>query len=115
QVVLVRLPLLRHIERGGHRAVNALLHDPDSVRLHERHEGKGVGAMTSARGVVGSRIGLKLLLGVILLWTVVPLVWMVASSFKPADELTANPPSFSFKPTLDHYNALFSGGNNIGR
>ena len=70
--------------------------------------------MTSARGGVGSRIGLKVLLGVILLWTVVPLVWMVTSSFKPADELTANPPSFSFKPTLDHYNALFSGGNNIG-
>ena len=70
--------------------------------------------MTSARGGVGSRIGLTVLLGVILLWTVVPLAWMVLSSLKPADELTANPPSLSFKPTLDHYNALFSGGNNIG-
>jgi multiple sugar transport system permease protein len=70
--------------------------------------------MTPARGNVGSRIGLPVILGVILLWTVVPLAWMVISSFKPADELTAATPTLSFSPTLDHYDALFSGGNNIG-
>jgi multiple sugar transport system permease protein len=70
--------------------------------------------MTTARGGVGSRIGLPVLLGVILLWTVVPLGWMVLSSFKPPDALTTSTPTLAFTPTLEHYGALFSGGNNIG-
>ena len=70
--------------------------------------------MNPARGGVGSRIGLPVVLGVILLWTVVPLAWMLLSSFKPADELTASPPALMFTPTLEHYDALFSGGNDIG-
>jgi multiple sugar transport system permease protein len=53
-------------------------------------------------------------LGVILLWTVVPLAWMVLSSLKPSADLTASSPTLSFSPTLEHYDALFSGGNNIG-
>jgi multiple sugar transport system permease protein len=67
-----------------------------------------------ARGGVGSRIGLPVVLGVILIWTLVPLVWMVLSSFKPAEDLTASTPQLTFTPTLEHYDALFSGGNNIG-
>ncbi len=54
-------------------------------------------------------------LGVILLWTLVPIVWMVLSSFKPAGDLVANPPKLTFSPTLDHYKTLFSSsGANIG-
>ncbi len=60
------------------------------------------------------RIGVRALIAVVLLWTVVPLAWMVLSSFKPADKLTASPPSLTFKPTLDHYSALFGGANDIG-
>jgi multiple sugar transport system permease protein len=70
--------------------------------------------MKSARGGAGSRIGLPVVLGVILLWTVVPLAWMVLSSLKPSEDLTASSPTLSFSPTLEHYDALFSGGNNIG-
>ncbi len=70
--------------------------------------------MTSARGGVGSRIGLPVVLAVILLWTVVPLAWMVLSSIKPSGDLTASSPVLAFTPTLEHYKALFSGGNNIG-
>jgi multiple sugar transport system permease protein len=70
--------------------------------------------MRPARGGAGRRIGLPVLLGVILLWTVVPLLWMLLSSFKPAEELTATSPQLTFSPTLDHYQALFSGGNSIG-
>jgi multiple sugar transport system permease protein len=70
--------------------------------------------MKAARGGAGSRIGLPVVLGVILLWTVVPLAWMVLSSLKPSEELTASSPTLSFSPTLEHYDALFSGGNNIG-
>jgi multiple sugar transport system permease protein len=39
---------------------------------------------------------------------------MLMSSFKPTEDLTASDPVLAFTPTLDHYNALFSGGNNIG-
>lgn len=70
--------------------------------------------MKRARGGVGRRIGLPVVLGVILLWTVVPLAWMVTSSLKPGEDLTASTPQVSFAPTLEHYEALFSGGNNIG-
>jgi multiple sugar transport system permease protein len=70
--------------------------------------------VSSTRGGVGSRIGLPVVLGVILLWTVVPLAWMLISSFKPAEDLTASDPVLAFSPTLEHYDALFSGGNNIG-
>jgi multiple sugar transport system permease protein len=62
----------------------------------------------------GGRIGVRVLIGVILLWTVVPLAWMVLSSLKPADELTASPPSLAFKPTFQHYSDLFGGANDVG-
>jgi multiple sugar transport system permease protein len=61
----------------------------------------------------GRRLGLPVVLGVIMLWTLVPIAWMVASSFKPSEDLTARPPKVGFSPTLDHYQALFSGGNDI--
>jgi multiple sugar transport system permease protein len=67
-----------------------------------------------ARGSAGSRIGIPVVLGVILLWTVVPLAWMVLSSIKPPEDLTSSSPVLAFTPTLEHYKALFSGGNNIG-
>jgi multiple sugar transport system permease protein len=60
------------------------------------------------------RIGTRVLLAVVLLWTVVPLAWMLISSFKPADKLTASPPTLAFTPTLEHYRSLFGGANNIG-
>jgi multiple sugar transport system permease protein len=70
--------------------------------------------MKVARGGAGRRIGLPVVLAVVLLWTVVPLAWMVLSSLKPSGDLTSSTPTLAFKPTLDHYQALFSGGNNIG-
>jgi len=62
----------------------------------------------------GGRIGTRALLVVVLLWTVVPLAWMLISSFKPSDKLTASPPSLAFTPTLEHYRSLFGGANDIG-
>lgn len=61
----------------------------------------------------GKRIGLPVVLGVVLLWTLVPIIWMVASSIKPSEDLVATPPKVGFEPTLEHYKALFSGGNDI--
>jgi multiple sugar transport system permease protein len=62
----------------------------------------------------GGRIGAKVLLGVVLLWTLVPLLWMLTSSLKPQDDLTSTTPVLAFTPTLEHYKALLSGGNSIG-
>ncbi len=59
------------------------------------------------------RIGVRVLVGVVLLWTLVPIVWMVLSSLKPTGEITAEP-SLSFTPTLEHYEKLIGGSNDIG-
>lgn len=53
------------------------------------------------------------LLTPLLLWTLVPIVWMVLSSFKPNSVITANTPRVFFTPTLEHYASLFSGGNSL--
>ena len=49
-----------------------------------------------------------------LLWTLVPLLWMLMSSLKPQEDLTSTTPQVTFTPTLEHYRDLFTGGNNIG-
>jgi multiple sugar transport system permease protein len=58
------------------------------------------------------RIGVRVLIGVVLLWTLVPILWMVISSLKPTGEITAQP-SLSFTPTLEHYEKLIGGSNDI--
>ncbi|MEV1243741.1 carbohydrate ABC transporter permease [Nonomuraea sp. NPDC050022] len=55
-----------------------------------------------------------LLIVLALLWTLVPLVWMLMSSFKNAEAVTAATPQFFFSPTLDNYRNLFTGANNLG-
>ncbi|HET7314790.1 carbohydrate ABC transporter permease [Salinisphaera sp.] len=54
-----------------------------------------------------------LLIALMLVWSLVPVIWMVLSSFKPNTVITNSPPSFLFSPTLVHYVNLFSGGNNL--
>ena len=36
-----------------------------------------------------------------------PIAWVVLSSFKPSAEVTAYPPELLFRPTLDNYRTLF--------
>jgi multiple sugar transport system permease protein len=62
----------------------------------------------------GGRIGTRVLLAVVMLWTLVPLLWMLMSSFKPTKDIASTTPKLGFSPTLDHYRALFGGGNNVG-
>jgi multiple sugar transport system permease protein len=50
---------------------------------------------------------------VVLLWTLVPITWMVMSSFKNATDVLASTPKFGFKPTLTNYKGIFSGANNL--
>jgi multiple sugar transport system permease protein len=50
---------------------------------------------------------------VVLLWTLVPLVWMVLGSFKNSADVTSSDPKWFFAPTMDNYKHLFSGANDL--
>jgi multiple sugar transport system permease protein len=63
---------------------------------------------------LGKKIVLYALLLVALLWTVVPLGWMVLSSFKRPDDLVSQTPTLFFAPTFQNYVGLFTGGNALG-
>lgn len=52
----------------------------------------------------GHLIGLLL----IILFMLFPFYWMVSSSLKSQADLLASPPVFIFKPTLEHYAAIFA-------
>lgn len=58
-------------------------------------------------------IAVGVVLGIALLWTLVPLVWMVLSSFKSTADVTAATPQVLFAPTLDNYRGLFTGANDL--
>ncbi len=70
-------------------------------------------AMAGARERRGIGIGKGALLVVVLLWTLIPLLWMALSSLKPSADITSGSMTVFFKPTFEHYKALFTGGNNI--
>jgi multiple sugar transport system permease protein len=63
---------------------------------------------------LGKNIVLYTLLLLALLWTVVPLGWMVLSSFKKPDDLVSQTPTLFFAPTVQNYIGLFTGGNALG-
>ena len=48
-----------------------------------------------------------------LLWTLVPVLWMLISSFKSLTDVLSPTPLLMFKPTLVNYISLVSGGNNV--
>ena len=47
----------------------------------------------------------------ILLVTLFPIYWMIATSIKPTDQILVSPPVFVFQPTLDHYRYAFEQAN----
>jgi multiple sugar transport system permease protein len=49
----------------------------------------------------------------VILWTVIPIVWMTISAFKPNDALYDPNPFRGFVPTLSHFQGLFSGANSL--
>ncbi|OFI36518.1 sugar ABC transporter permease [Arthrobacter sp. SW1] len=52
-------------------------------------------------------------LAAVVLWTVVPLIWMLMGSFKSTAQVTSPDPVFFFLPTLENYVRLFTGANNL--
>jgi multiple sugar transport system permease protein len=67
---------------------------------------------TGARSSVGKFLPYALLI-VILLWTLVPIGWMLISSFKSLTDVLSPTPLLMFEPTLANYIGLVSGGNNV--
>jgi multiple sugar transport system permease protein len=67
---------------------------------------------TGARSSAGRFLPYALLI-VILLWTLVPVGWMLISSFKSLTDVLSPTPLLMFKPTLVNYASLVSGGNNV--
>lgn len=59
------------------------------------------------------KVVLYALLIIVLLWTLVPILWMVLSSFKVSTDALSSTPKFIFNPTAAHYESLVSGGNSL--
>lgn len=57
---------------------------------------------------------LRVLLWLIVLAALFPILWMILSSFKPADVVQAIPPIWTFTPTLANYVDALFGGASIG-
>jgi multiple sugar transport system permease protein len=52
-----------------------------------------------------------LILGVFVVWTLVPILWMITSSFKLRTGMFEMPPTIIFEPTLQYYEELIFGSN----
>jgi multiple sugar transport system permease protein len=53
------------------------------------------------------------LLALVLLWTLVPILWMLLSSFKSDSDILSPTPIVFFTPILKNYSEIFVGGNNV--
>jgi ABC-type glycerol-3-phosphate transport system permease component len=60
--------------------------------------------VTGRRGATGRRIALYACLGVLLLWSLLPIYWILTTGFKPEREVYAQPPTlFPAAPTLANF------------
>jgi multiple sugar transport system permease protein len=55
-----------------------------------------------------ARAGKAAAIAAILVWSLLPIVFIVLSSFKPGQDIFAVPPKFVFEPTLRHYEVLWT-------
>jgi len=61
-----------------------------------------------------TRRAANILAVIAILWSVIPLAWMLLTAFKPQSAIRTSTPDLSFAPTLVNFQNLFSGGNSIG-
>jgi multiple sugar transport system permease protein len=54
-------------------------------------------------------VGLYILIGIFLIWTLFPIYWVLLTSFKTTQQVNTMPPLFTFKPTMENYLKLFLG------
>ena len=62
--------------------------------------------MRPKRVVVGA--GKAVAVALVLLWSLVPIAFIVVSAFKPSADIFAVPPRLAFVPTLQHFTDLWS-------
>jgi len=67
--------------------------------------------MNGSNPARGKQAVLYGILVLVLLWTLVPIFWMVLSSFKSSADLLSTTPKVIFTPSLEHYIALFATSN----
>ncbi|MGO1537945.1 MAG: carbohydrate ABC transporter permease [Leucobacter sp.] len=60
------------------------------------------------RGVV------VVLAAIILIWSALPVLWLLITSFKPGSAIQTASPTVIFEPTFRNYVNLFTSGNNVG-
>ncbi|MFV0406742.1 MAG: carbohydrate ABC transporter permease [Propioniciclava sp.] len=60
------------------------------------------------------RIALIVVAAIVLVWSGLPILWLLLTSFKSGPDIRSDEPVFLFTPTLTNYANLFSGGNNVG-
>ena len=58
-------------------------------------------------GGLPRRLLLPLCVILVLLWSLLPILWQVTTSFKPNSELLSLPPLMPASPTFEHYRVLF--------
>jgi multiple sugar transport system permease protein len=71
-------------------------------------------ALYTTGRATGRQVILYILLALVLLWILVPIVWMLLSSLKPTEAIFSYTPTFAFVPTFQHYIDVFTGGNGFG-
>src|SRR6218665_2535461 len=77
---------------------------PDANRITEPYSRPNKSSWTKIAG----RVGFWLLIIFIVLYTLFPFYWAVASSLTPANDLFKSPvPLFPERLTLDHYRVVF--------
>jgi multiple sugar transport system permease protein len=62
-----------------------------------------------------TRVIIATLAAIILVWSALPVLWLLLTSFKPSTAIRSVNPTFFFVPTLDNYQNLVSGGNDVGK
>ena len=65
------------------------------------HEANLHGRLQFLRLAIG--FGKAIAVAAILIWSLVPIVFIVVSSFKPGKDIFAVPPRLAFSPTVEHY------------
>jgi multiple sugar transport system permease protein len=70
-----------------------------------------VGNRSRVRAIETARY---IVIGLLIVVFLFPIVWMVATSFKPPEDILARPPVIFFTPTFDNYRFAF-GEANFGR
>lgn len=71
------------------------------------------GAEKARSGRATGNVAVVVVIAVVLLWTLVPLVWMVLGSLKNSTDVTSSDPTWIFTPTMDNYRNLFTGANDL--